>query len=54
MGEIVEDMLDGDCCQWCGCYFFMSQGVPCICKDCADELTDLEKEDVVISNSDTY
>jgi len=42
MGEIAEDMLDGNCCALCGQYFqdpndkdvIYTHGYPVACKDC--------------------
>jgi len=34
MGEIAEDMVDGQSCSWCGVYFEHSHGYPVICVDC--------------------
>ena len=50
MGEIAEDMVNGRCCDICGCYFknkignLYEHGYPATCKDCWDDMTDEEKE----------
>lgn len=50
MGQIAEDMLDGSCCDLCGCYFKNPKGgiyvheTPTTCLDCWDDLTEEEKK----------
>jgi hypothetical protein len=51
MGEIAEDMIDGSCCQLCGCYFRHPSGKgiyvhdhPAVCNSCWNELTKKEKK----------
>jgi hypothetical protein len=50
MGQIAEDMVDGSCCQLCGCYFGNPKGGiyvhehPVVCFDCWKELTTKEKK----------
>lgn len=40
MGEIAEDMIDGTCCELCGCYFESQEGGlythehPAVCWEC--------------------
>lgn len=34
MGEIVEDMIEGLSCSWCGIYFTEPHGHSVVCKDC--------------------
>lgn len=34
MGEVVEMMLDGTLCQFCGVYIGMDSGIPESCRDC--------------------
>lgn len=49
MGEIADDMIDGTCCQLCGCYFegqddIYTHGYPVVCRDCWRELTKDERK----------
>lgn len=37
MGEIADDMVDGNCCALCGVYFIRSNGCPAVCDDCFEE-----------------
>ena len=37
MGEIADDIIDGNCCALCGVYFEKSHGYPVACEDCYDE-----------------
>ena len=37
--SIAEDMVDGDCCSWCGVFFELNgdayrHGSPLVCQDC--------------------
>jgi hypothetical protein len=34
MGEIANDILDGEYCSWCGQYFDDAHGYPVLCQDC--------------------
>jgi hypothetical protein len=49
MGQMAEDILDGSCCDLCGCYFQHPTGgiyvhdEPVTCFDCWEDLTDEEK-----------
>jgi hypothetical protein len=42
MGEIADDMIEGDCCSWCMQYFVTGHGYPVLCKSCWNEAS---KED---------
>ncbi len=37
MGDMADDIIDGDCCQVCGQYFNESQGYPCTCTECGGD-----------------
>lgn len=38
MGEIADDIINGDCCQICGCYFEdEGAGYPRTCNSCGGE-----------------
>ena len=37
MGEMADAIIDGECCELCGCFFKESTGYPCKCKDCGGE-----------------
>ena len=68
MGQIAEDMLDGSCCQLCGCYFNFAgnemDGVeqdgiychdePVVCFDCWKDLTDDEREGYIKADVETF
>lgn len=43
MGEIADDMIDGDCCSWCGLYFKKGHGFPVICRGCFKDWKKEEK-----------
>lgn len=56
MGQIAEDILDGSCCELCGCYFehnkknekgesigIYTHDFPVTCWDCWKDLTKEEK-----------
>ena len=34
MGEAADAIIDGECCQICGCWFEESFGYPVTCKHC--------------------
>lgn len=47
--SIAEDMVNGKCCDLCGCYFTLGDkpyehGHPATCEDCYDDLTIKEKK----------
>ena len=52
MGQIADDILDGTCCDVCGCYFqdpeskdeLYTHDYPVTCWDCWPELTKSEKK----------
>lgn len=50
MGEIAEDMIDGTCCELCGCYFESQEGGlythehPAVCWECWMDLTREEQK----------
>lgn len=61
MGQIAEDMLDGCCCELCGCYFedpttgdIYTHGHPAVCWDCWDDLTAAECRDYQRSEVNTF
>ena len=61
MGEHADDILDGSCCQFCGCYFKHSEkgGIyvhehPVVCLDCWDDLKPKEKKNYIKAERDTY
>lgn len=37
MGDIADDIMDGNACSRCGVYFEESHGYPILCKRCYDE-----------------
>lgn len=44
MGQIADDMIDGTCCEICGCYFekdgeLYTHGYPVTCSECWDDMT---------------
>lgn len=44
MGEIADDIIDGACCDLCGCYFEEDNGFPATCSVCWEDLTPEEKK----------
>lgn len=53
MGEIADDMINGSCCNECGCYFknpgdedFFTHGYPVLCWDCWDKKSNLPRAEV--------
>lgn len=50
MGELADDMVNGQSCSWCGVYFDEDHGYPVICKDCFD---DYKEEDYTKSLAET-
>ncbi len=50
MGQIADDMVNGICCDICGCYFvdndtdLFEHGYPATCWDCWKDLTKEEKK----------
>lgn len=50
MGQIADDMVNGLCCELCGCYFvdkdenLYDHGHPVVCDGCWSELTTEEKK----------
>lgn len=50
MGEIADQMINGETCNLCGCYFEDSSqnlyihGYPVVCWDCWDNLTSKERK----------
>lgn len=49
MGQIAEDMLDGTCCDICGCYYekggkLFTHDHTATCNDCWNDLTEDEKK----------
>jgi hypothetical protein len=63
MGEIAEDVVDGTCCQLCGCYFkgkdepyaekFHSHGHPVVCWSCWQDLNKFERKQYQRAQVDT-
>jgi hypothetical protein len=53
MGQIADDMVNGACCELCGCYFEEEQGIPSVCNDCWEELSEEEKAVRNLSDSET-
>ncbi len=53
MGEITDDIVEGACCQLCGCYFdggpkrIYSHRYPVVCWDCWTDLSKKERRDYV-------
>lgn len=45
MGEMADDLIDGACCNLCGCYFEGDHGYPVVCKDCWNNLNSKERKD---------
>lgn len=37
MGEIADDMIDGQCCSHCMTYFATAHGYPVLCVECFNE-----------------
>lgn len=37
MGEIADDMVNGECCSLCGIYFVEGHGYPVLCHTCFEE-----------------
>jgi len=60
MGQIAEDMLDGSCCQNCGCYFkhpedgIYVHDVPVTCWDCWKDMTKQERLLVIKADVETF
>lgn len=60
MGQVAEDMVDGTCCDSCGCYFrdakdkLYTHEHPATCWDCWADLTDEEKEHHTKAVTDTF
>lgn len=60
MGHIAEDIIDGSCCQLCGCYFEHPKGgiyvhdMEVVCFDCFEDLTDDEKESCIKADVKTF
>ena len=45
MGEIAEDMIEGETCSHCGCFFEEAHGYPVICKSCWNNLSESKKRE---------
>lgn len=43
MGDVAEDMLNGECCSHCGIYFKEAHGHPVLCRDCYTQETKAER-----------
>lgn len=61
MGQIAEDMLDGSCCQLCGCYFRSNEPdaiycheYPVVCRDCWNDLSDAEHKQYIRADVETF
>lgn len=59
MGEIADDMIDGDCCDICGQYFekadaIYEHGHPATCWDCWKTLNNEEKKHHTKSDVKTF
>jgi len=43
MGEIMDDMFDGQSCSHCGIYFENDHGYPVLCASCYYSITEEER-----------
>ena len=46
MGDISDDIVDGFQCSWCGVCFEQEHGYPVVCKDCGDDQTDVQLDEL--------
>ena len=46
MGQVSDDMIEGECCSHCGEYFTTGHGYPVLCWECYDSESDIERGDV--------
>ena len=46
MGEVADDMIEGNSCSHCGTYFEDSHGFPVLCRNCFDTETPEERADI--------
>lgn len=61
MGQVAEDMVDGTCCQYCGCFFvdnedgsLYTHGFPVVCWDCWDDLKKSERKGLQKAETSTF
>lgn len=61
MGQIANDMINGTCCELCGCYFedpkedkIFTHGYPAVCWDCWSDLSKEEKENHQKATVETF
>ena len=40
MGELADDIINGQSCSWCGVCFVKEHGYPVACKDCWEDHDD--------------
>ena len=46
MGEIADQMIEGQICSWCGCAFSVSYEFPAVCRMCAQGVKKEDLEDI--------
>lgn len=59
MGEIADDIIEGEICQECCCPFYEATGYPATCSDCDPNSTHIlwtdeiqRREDILTGESD--